>query len=278
MSEVLESMLKEILECDISAEIDGLISFTKEVKEYCVKQSIPFAKGVVSNTRKLVTVDAELDMPFLEWMSVNRPSFVAMECHEGTLNYSEGVLFDFLIGHAESVGKEVDVKEFQEKCAGKYIAVVVHLIFNESLVRVKYTKNSKLRAICSIEPVQDDDGEDDDWDSAYIEPVYLTDEEINGFSKKLALHEDFYLAKNIGERKSLASKVLDAEISDYDLGKIARESASVYKIEILPKRVEEMLSQDKDHKEMAEILGESQSKIKQIIAVMKAKEAFKDID
>ncbi|SDS95500.1 hypothetical protein SAMN05216598_3383 [Pseudomonas asplenii] len=170
--------------------------------------------------------------------------------------------------YSESQNRLEEVKKLQSEAAGKNIEFITYAIFNNPPLIVEHVTQSKLRMLCSIYEPED---EDLDEDHGFTD-VYKTREELAGYSRKLAEDDDFYLAKNLSDRASLAIKKFGDEFTGSDLGSIARESASIYKMEILPSKIMDMVVQGKDHKEIAVLLGESQNKVKQIIAVSSSRQ------
>lgn len=268
MSTELNTILDTVLALDIDAEVSELTASTEKIAEFCRDNKIPFTIGTVSNTKAYLIVDSDESEPFQEWLTKNPPSFVVIEFRKGTTNTTEGMILDFMIGYAEKQDRLDEVKKLQTDASGKKIEFVTHAIFGNPSLIVEHVTSSKLRMLCSI--FEPDDHEDSFDDDSY-ESAYKTDEQISEYAKKLAIDENFYLAKNVNDRVNLAIKLFDGDFLSFDLNRIARESATIYKMEILPRKVLAMVAQGKDFKEISILLGESQSKVKQIIAVSQSK-------
>ncbi|TPG98829.1 hypothetical protein EAH72_00440 [Pseudomonas caspiana] len=263
----MDSILDTVLALNVDTEVSELIASSKEIEAYCQDNKIPFTTGTVSNAKSYLTIETDEAGPLTEWFAKNPPAFVVVELCAGTTNVAEGMILDFMIDYAEKQNRLDEVKKLQEEAAGRHIEFVTHAIFKNPPLIVEHVTRSKLRMLCSIFQPDDEEPYDDSFETAY-----KTDEEIMDYSKKLAQDESFYLAKNINDRISLTIKLFGGEFLSFDLNRIARESAAIYKIEILPAKVLKMVAQGKDFKEITILLGESQNKIKQIIAVSKTKE------
>lgn len=268
MNTELNTILDTVLALDIDAEVSELTASTEKIAEFCRDNKIPFTIGTVSNTKSYLIVDSDESEPFQEWLTKNPPSFVVIEFRKGTTNTTEGMILDFMIGYAEKQDRLDEVKKLQTDASGKKIEFVTHAVYGNPSLIVEHVTSSKLRMLCSI--FEPDDNEDSFDDYSY-ESAYKTDEQITEYAKKLAIDENFYLAKNVNDRVNLAIKLFDGEFLSFDLNRIARESATIYKMEILPRKVLAMVAQGKDFKEISILLGESQSKVKQIIAVSQSK-------
>ncbi|RMT12431.1 hypothetical protein ALP52_00823 [Pseudomonas amygdali pv. mori] len=267
MSKDLDSILDTILALDVETEVNALTASYKAIEAFCTAAKVPFTMGSLRNSKNHLTVDMDITGDMNEWIKANVPSFVVVELVAGTTNGTEGMILDFMIGYSESQNRLEEVKKLQSEAAGKNIEFITYAIFNNPPLIVEHVTQSKLRMLCSIYEPVDDDPEDD---HGFTE-VYKTEEEIADYARKLAEDDNFYLAKNIGDRVSLAAKKFEGDFLAFDLNRIARESASIYKMQILPAKIMDMVGQGKDHKEIAVLLGESQNKVKQIIAVSSSK-------
>lgn len=268
MNKDLDSILDTILALDVETEVSNLVASYKAIESFCLESKVPFTMGLLRNTKNHLTVDMDITGDLNEWIKTNVPSFVVVELVAGTTNSTEGMILDFMIGYSESQNRLDDVKKLQSEAAGKNIEFTTYAIFNKPPMIVEHVTQSKLRMLCSIyEPVDEDPDDDEDFTE-----IYKTEEEIADYARKLAEDDNFYLAKNISDRVSLAAKKFGGDFLSFDLNRIARESASIYKMEILPAKIMDMVSQGKDHKEIAVLLGESQNKVKQIIAVSSSKQ------
>ncbi|KJZ45558.1 hypothetical protein [Pseudomonas fluorescens] len=268
MNSDLNTILDTVLALDIDSEVSDLTAFSDGIAAFCRDNKIPFTTGTVSNTKSYLIVDSNETEPFLEWLTKNPPSFVVIEFRQGTTNETEGMILDFMIDYAEKQNRLDNIKKLQAEVSGKKIEFVTHAIFGNPSLIVEHVTSSKLRMLCSIFEPEDDNSFDDDS----FESAYKTDEQITEYANKLAIEENFYLAKNINDRVNLAIKVFGGEFLSFDLNRIARESATIYKMEILPTKILDMVAQGKDFKEISILLGESQNKVKQIIAVSQSKD------
>lgn len=267
MNKDLDSILDTILALDVETEVNNLVASYKAIEAFCFESKVPFTMGSLRNTKNHLTVNMDITGDLNEWIKTNIPSFVVVELVTGTTNDTEGMILDFVIGYSESQNRLEEVKKLQSEAAGKNIEFTTYAIFNNPPMIVEHVTQSKLRMLCSIyEPVDEDPDNEDFTD------IYKTEEEVADYARKLAEDDNFYLAKNVSDRVSLAAKKFGGDFLSFDLNRIARESASVYKMEILPSKIMGMVGQGKDHKEIAVLLGESQNKVKQIIAVSSSKQ------
>lgn len=116
--------------------------------------------------------------------------------------------------------------------------------------------------------------EDDDYmsdDENFNDDDFLASQEaaeaiIAEKSNELARNDGFRFTKNQADRKYLVKKLFPELADSYVITQITQDAAAIYKTVVIPERVSSLLLEGNSEKEIAEITGESISKVKMHIS------------
>ncbi len=288
MADMLVDLLNEILLIEVDSEVGRLNNVVEQIKSVCRGSRIPFVVGLFdearSNLHRSVTQKRfETDEEYIAWLEDTPPSFVVITpiCAKSIDGWD--VLNGVLVRLAKDRGVEDRLESIKSSAEGRIIQVDLHAIYGGTSINVAYSIGSKLGLVCATQEVHssddgDCDGDDDDFDDDYVEPAYLSNEDVRRYASELASGSGFSFAKNQADRINIAKRVITDELGEFELERIAKEAAPIYKMEILPARIAKLNSEGMLLKDIAETVGESLSKVRQVIAMKKAEGAFEGVE
>lgn len=271
----MDEIISILTSIDVDAELAKLEQDKAELVSACIDLSIPFAVGSVtqgSDSNFVLGIEMAIsEAPSLrEWLAKCPPSFVGII--PKIAHHCDGCfgLSGSLLARELAVRNLMDVVlEKQKQVDQKVVGYEVLAIFAGGSVRVSRSILSGAWLLCPMtrpEPDEDEDEDfsyDDDFDDS---PEPLDEGEINDKALVLANSDGFSISRNQAERTHLAQKLFGDEIGHWDIERIARAAAPVYKLEVLPTKVRELSAIGLEPKEIAARIGESLAKVKQILA------------
>lgn len=271
MDNAFKPILDIVLSMNIDSEIDKISRNIEDIESLCSERGIPYAAGELSvgdngfifSIQQAATF--KNDSEYMKWLRKVSPSFVAIIPKIATYEESKDRIAGMILTAAREADLYERLLEIQEYVKDKCIGFDIHAFFCNGNVRVDYSFGTLLGLIFPTGLSYD--SEDDDFDDYEDDYEEMSEEELRKHAFELANSEGFNLAKNQAERVNLAKRIFKESVDEYDIEKIAKEAAPIYKMEVLPVRVKSLNSSGKGVKEISEMLGESQTKIKQIIAI-----------
>jgi hypothetical protein len=275
MNNAFDPLLELCFSKNPQEEIECIEKAMTEIEDLCLKKGVPFSRGQISwslnSPSSINQVNVFRDgSDWLSWVSKVTPSFIAIVPKIAKTEDGTDGLSGCLTRAAKESGSYEKLRQLQEWAENKCIAFDIHAFFCSANVRTIYSWTSIFSIICSTK-AEDDTGTDAEEDEPYDDQSYdfqsLSDEEVRNLALKLAQSDGFHIAKNQAERLNLAKRLFGDSIDNYDIVRIAKESAPIYKMELLPLRVKQLQSEGKDTKEIAEIVGESIKRVKQILSL-----------
>lgn len=268
MDNPFDSTVDHFLTLDLKKEFATLEGAKSEIIQACASLSIPCAVGSIaggSGPLFSLSQDSFKDhSEYLIWLRANKPSFVAMI--PKLARYSDGTdgMRGLIVKAAEEAGKGTQLKAVQEAADNQRIAYDIYAFFSGGQIGVNYQISCGLDFLFSTDLEDDFLGDDDD---SYLDDFeQLSEDQVRENAVMLAESEGFNIAKNQAERRHLAHKVFGEDIDSHELDKIAREAGPIYKMEVLPAKVRDLALKGLDAKQIADQVGESLPRIKQIVA------------